>query len=303
MMTIKHTNLLKGVVVMTEPRKPRLANRKEMLQAQPYCPERWQVISRVHQRELCSLFKCQAVYAVLSLSLLATGLILQTHLNFVQEQGLFVTSGALNGLLQAIIFLVSLVLGLSIVTSIGHEQAAGMTADAFSDVLGKYLARVTSYLVLAIIYGCCLAILAALANFSFFPNLIWIGLASVLITAQVVALAIFLASLLSQGQVARNLFLSIMLALLVIQGGPEALTQITPQGVYDPLILSVQHGLASLRWTVSWISPYAHLNRGIEAAMIGHQATYLGTLLSAALQASLFLSLSLVILQRQEGSK
>jgi hypothetical protein len=128
MMTIKHTNLLKGVVVMTEPRKPRLANRKEMLQAQPYCPERWQVISRVHQRELCSLFKCQAVYAVLSLSLLATGLILQTHLNFVQEQGLFVTSGALNGLLQAIIFLVSLVLGLSIVTSIGHEQAAGMTS-------------------------------------------------------------------------------------------------------------------------------------------------------------------------------
>jgi hypothetical protein len=268
---------------------------------------RWRAVCRIQRRDLQAMLRGRGVYVVLSLSLLTSTLFLQNYLNFVQEQGLLVTSGALNAPLYAMIFLASLFLTLSVITMVGHEQAVGMiadlhgeTADAFSYVVGKHLAQVSAYLVMGIIYGCGLVIWAGLANFSVSLDLIWIGLVSVLITAQVVALAIFLA-VIYKGQTARNLFLSIVLILMVIQFGPEILANISPPGVYAHLSLSLQNSLASLSWIVTWISPYGHLSRGIEAVKMGSQAAYLTTLLSAALQTSLFIGFSIVSLERREG--
>ena len=309
-MTIKLTTLPGAIVTIPEVQKPGLITIGNWPQTPSRWQERLQTLSHIHQQELFMLFRRPALYIGLSLALLATGLMLQTHLNFVQGQGLHVTSGPLNGLLHGLIILASLGVGRSVISGPGREQVVGTpdqlraaNAAVFPNVLGKFLAQLTTVLVLGLTYGGCLVLMVGPANFSLSPDLIGIGLVSLLIMAQVVALALFVASLCSQDRAARNLFLGIVLTLIVIQSGPEALTHLTSQDVYTPLILAVQHALAWLRETVAWLSPYAQLSRGIEAVMIGQQVDYLTALSSAALQTVLFLSLSIIRLQRREALK
>ena len=299
-MTIKNVDLTRTLVAMSEP----------TLSVHPCWYERWQMVCRIQWQDLQVMFRGWGVYVVLSIALLTMSLFLQNYLYFTQEQGLLVTSGTLNGPLYGIIFLTSLFLALSIIASVSHERTVGMITDLYGEpagffayVVGKHLALMTTYLIMGVSYGYCLMILARLANVSLSPDLIWIGLVSILITSQVVALGIFLTMVYSRDQTARNLLLSIALVFITVQFGPEILANISSQGLYDHLTLSVQHNLASIQWIINWISPYAYLAQGIEAVMINNQAAYLTTLLRAALQTTLFLSLSIVTLQRQEGLK
>jgi len=159
---------------------------------------RWHATLLIQRREWRSMIFSWGLYIALSLALLAAILILRNHLNFVGENGLLVVSGAFTLPLFAVIIVSSLFLALSSVTTIAREREQGtMEAlfygpiDAFSYVLGKYLAQVATYLVMVIFYGCCFLFYAGLTNFTFSGDQYLVLLLSVLIASNFIVVGIF----------------------------------------------------------------------------------------------------------------
>ena len=267
---------------------------------------RWHAARLIQQRDLRSMLFGQGIYIVLSLSLLAAILILRNYLNFVDENGLLVVSGAFTLPLLTVVFLSSLFLALSSVTTIARERDQGTMetlfygpVDSIAYVLGKYLAQLVTYLVMVVIYAGYFLLYASLTNFTFPFNLNWLILLSIFIASDLIAVGIFFSTLSSKVRTAVFLFLSIILIFLVIETGQELLILIPlPEAYYNP-VLFLQNVFAFLNRVTDWLSPFSYLNQGLEAVRRGSSLSYLTTLLISIGYILVFLSLSIVALERK----
>ncbi|MCB0085803.1 MAG: hypothetical protein KDE47_32900, partial [Caldilineaceae bacterium] len=71
---------------------------------------RWRAVRLIQRRELRTMLFGFGLYVVIALGLMAAILLLRNYLNFVQESGLLVMSGAFNFPLFAVIFLAAIYL-------------------------------------------------------------------------------------------------------------------------------------------------------------------------------------------------
>ena len=249
----------------------------------------------------------RGVYIVLSLALLAAVLSLGNSLNFINENGLLVASGAFTFPLFVVIFLSSLFLALSSVATIARERDQGtMEAlfygpiDSLSYVLGKYLAQIAIYILMAIVYIAGFFLYAGLTNLTFSPGLLWVILLSVLVASDFIAVGIFLSTLSGKVRTAVLLFLSVALLFLVIEVGHEILLAIPVEGggYYNPLLF-LQNILTFLNQVVDWLSPIAYLSQGLEAIRRGSVTSYLLTFIISLIYTLIFLGLSVITLERK----
>lgn len=267
---------------------------------------RWHAARLIHRRDLRSMLLGYGVYLVLSLALLAGVLLLGNYLNFVDENGLLVLSGAFNLPLFAIIFLSAIFLALSSVATIARERDQGtMEAlfygpiDAIAYVLGKFLAQMATYLVMVAIYALCFIIYASFTNFTFPWSLGWVVLLSIWVTANVVTFGIFVSAWSSRVRTALLLFLSVVLVLVVIQFGQELLATIPLEGGYYNPVQLLQAALGALNEIISWLSPFSYLMQGMEAVRRQSSSTYLLVLAVSTFFSLLFFILSIVVLERK----
>jgi len=267
---------------------------------------RWHATWLIQRREWRSMIFGWGLYIALSLALLAAILILRNHLNFVGENGLLVVSGAFSLPLFAVIIVSSLFLALSSVTTIAREREQGtMEAlfygpiDAFSYVLGKYLAQVATYLVMLIFYGCCLLFYAGLTNFTFSGGQYLVLLLSVLIASNFIVIGIFFSALSGKVRTALLLFLGLILVFLAIELGRELVIATPLQGSYYNPVQFLQNVLSFLSQITAWLSPFSYLSLGMDAVRRGNAGAYLTILLISTAYTILFLGLSIVTLERK----
>lgn len=268
---------------------------------------RWNAVLLIQQRDFKSMIFGRGVYIVLSLALLAAVLALRNSLSFIDENGLLVASGAFTFPLFAVIFLSSLFLALSSVATIARERDQGtMEAlfygpiDSLSYVLGKYLAQITIYIVMTIVYVAGFFLYSGLTNFTFPLGLLWVILLSILVASNFIAVGIFLSTLSGKVRTALLLFLSVALLFLVIEVGHEILLAIpvAGSGYYNPLLF-LQNVLTFLNQIVDWLSPISYLNQGIEAIRRSSVASYLITFVISLIYTLIFLGLSVITLERK----
>lgn len=267
---------------------------------------RWRAAFLIQQRDLRSMVFGLGMYGVLGLSMLAATLILRNYLNFVNEKGLLVLSGAFTLPLFAAVFLSSLFLALSSVTTIARERDQGTMevlfygpVDGVSYILGKYLAHIVVYLMMVVVYGVGFVLYAGLTNFTFPPRLIWVLLLSILVTSDVVAFGMFLSTLSRTVRAALLLFLAIVLVFVVIQAGHTFLTTIPIQDRYYNPVLFLKNAFSFLNQVAGWLSPFSYLNQGLNAVGRGSGTTYLVMLVISAAYTVVFLGLSVVALERK----
>jgi ABC-type transport system involved in multi-copper enzyme maturation permease subunit len=267
---------------------------------------RWHAARLIQRRDLRSTILGIGIYVVLSTALLASALILRNHLNFVDENGLLVLSGAFVVPLFTTIFLCSLFLALSSVATIAREKDQGTMqvlfygpVDSLSYILGKYLAQMFTYLGAVVVFGGCFVLYAALTNFNFPFGMAAIILLSVLIASDLIAFGIFLSTLSSSVRGALMLFLGVVLVFGVIQAGHELLISLpSPSRYYNPLLF-LKNVLAFLNDVAGWLSPFSYLNRGMSAVQRGSVISFLLVALISAGYTMVFLGLSMVTLERK----
>jgi ABC-type transport system involved in multi-copper enzyme maturation permease subunit len=268
--------------------------------------QRWHAAALIQWRDLRAMILGRGIYLILSLALLAAIVILRNSLNFIDENGLLVASGAFTLPLFAVILVSALFLALSSVTTIARERDQGTLealfygpVDSVAYVLGKYLAQVGTYLVMVAIYVGSFLIYAGLTNFIFPASLGWVILLSILIVSNLIALGIFLSTLVGTVRTALLLFLGLVVVFLVIEAGHEVLAALPVQGGYYNPLLFLQNALALLNQGVDWLSPLAYLNQGMEAVRRESYIAYLAILLISALYTFIFLGLSVITLERK----
>ncbi|MCB9151990.1 MAG: ABC transporter permease [Caldilineaceae bacterium] len=267
---------------------------------------RWRAVRLIQQRELRTMLFGFGLYVVIALGLMAAILLLRNYLNFVQESGLLVMSGAFNFPLFAVIFLAAIYLAVSSVTTIARERDQGTMevlfygpVDSISYVLGKYLAQMATYLFMLLVFALCFGLFAGLTNFSFPGNVGWVVLLSILVVSDVVAFSIFLSAQSSSVRTALLLFLSILLGLMLIQFGREILSAIPVTGRYYNPMLFMQNVLVNLNSVARWVSPFSYLMQGMEAVRRGSMDVYALLAATSVLFSLLFLGLSVVLLERK----
>ena len=267
---------------------------------------RWRAVRLIQRRELRTMLFGFGLYVVIALGLMAAILLLRNYLNFVQESGLLVMSGAFNFPLFAVIFLAAIYLAISSVTTIARERDQGTMevlfygpVDSISYVLGKYLAQMATYLFMLLVFALCFGLFAGLTNFSFPGNVGWVVLLSILVVSDVVAFSIFLSAQSSSVRTALFLFLSILLGLILIQFGREILSAIPVTGRYYNPVLFMQNVLVNLNSVARWVSPFSYLMQGMEAVRRGSMDMYAVLAATSVLFSLLFLGLSVVLLERK----
>jgi ABC-type transport system involved in multi-copper enzyme maturation permease subunit len=230
---------------------------------------RWHLARAVQRRGLRAAIYRIGPYATLSAAISLAAAVLRNHVKSVQDSGFVVLSNPLVTPLFGAAILSSVYLAVVSTRTICREREQGTLEvlfygpmDTAAYLLGKYLTHMSVYSLMVAGYLIALALYALVTNFCFDLNLLWVSLLSAATTSAVMMLGILLSTLNRSAGRATFALLAVVLTLLGVQLG------------YDHLPISLQTAFTWLKRTVNWLSPFAHLERGIDALLRGSIAEY-----------------------------
>jgi len=271
---------------------------------------RWHLARAVQRRELHATLYSLGLYVILAVSIAAAATVLRNQIVAVQDSGLSVLSNPFAGSFLGAVVLSSLYLALTSTVTIARERDQGTLEvlfyapmDPLAYLLGKYLAQLAAYALMVIVYLATLAVYALVTNLAFTPRLLGAVLLSVITASTVVAVGFLLSTLNRSARGALVALLGIIAVFLTVQLGHDYVAGLTaglPVNRANPLLF-LQTVLAWLDEILSWLSPFAHLERGIDALLRGSLGEY-GLMLALSLVYSVFVfGLAVRALQHRGG--
>jgi len=244
---------------------------------------RWHLARTIQRRDLRATIYGIGPYATLSVAIAVAAAVLRNHVKSVQDSGFVVLSSPFVTPLFAAAVLSSVYLAVASTRTICRERKQGTLEalfygpmDAVAYLLGKYLAQMSVYSLMVAGYLIAFALYALITNFCFDLNLLLATLLSVATTSALVTLGILLSTLNRSAPSALSALLAVVLALLGVQLKRDyffSLVSELARGHHN-LPLSLQTAFTWLNLAVNWLSPFAHLERGIDALLRGSLAEY-----------------------------
>jgi ABC-type transport system involved in multi-copper enzyme maturation permease subunit len=244
---------------------------------------RWHLARTIQRRDLRATIYGIGPYATLSAAIALAAAVLRNHVKSVQDSGLVVLSSPFVTPLFGAAVLSSVYLAVASMRTICRERNQGMLEvlfygpmDAIAYLLGKYLTQISVYSLMVAGYLVAFALYALITNFCFDLNLLLATLLSVATTSAVVTLGILLSTLNRSARSALFTLLATVLAFLGVQLGNDYVSSLASELArgHHNLPLSLQTAFTWLNLTVNWLSPFAHLERGIDALLRGSIAEY-----------------------------
>jgi len=244
---------------------------------------RWHLARAVQRRGLRATIYRIGPYATLSAAIALAAAVLRNHVKSAQGSGFVVLSSPFITPLFGAAILSSVYLAVASTRTICREREQGTLEvlfygpmDTVAYLLGKYLAQMSVYSLMAAGYLIALALYALVTNFCFDPILLWVSLLSTATTSAVVMLGILLSALNRSARSALFALLAVVLALLGVQLERDYFCSLASELArgHHNLPFSLQTAFTWLNRTVNWLSPFAHLERGIDALLRGSIAEY-----------------------------
>jgi len=245
---------------------------------------RWHLACTIQRRDLRATLYSFGPYVTLSAAIAIAATILRNYVKSVQDGGLDILSNPFAIPLFGAVVLSSIYLAIVSTTTIARERDQGTLevlfygpVDATAYLLGKYLAQASTCVLMNIVYLAVFWLYALVTNFAFDPGLFWAAILSVAIASAVVAVSILLSTLYRSVRGALSTLLAITLVFLGIQLGHDYAAKLTGQlarGQSNPLLL-LQSILAWLDRILNWLSPFAYLERGMDALLRDNTGEYL----------------------------
>lgn len=245
---------------------------------------RWHLALTVQRRDLRATLYGFGLYVTMAAAIAVAATILRNYVKSVLDSGLYVLSNPFAIPLFGAVVLSSVYLAIVSTTTIARERDQGTLevlfygpVDIIAYLLGKYLAQMCVYALMAAGYLVAFALYALVTNFVFDLSLLWAALLSVATASVVVTLGILLSTLNRSVRSALFTLLAVVLAFLGVQLGHDYVSGLVSglaRGRYNPLLF-LQAVLTWLDQIVNWLSPFAHLERGIDALLRGSRGEYL----------------------------
>ncbi len=238
---------------------------------------RWHLARTIQRRDLRATLHSFSLYITLSVAIAAAATVLRNYVKSVQDDGLYVLAHPFVVPFFATAILSSIYMAIVSTTTVARERDRGSLEvlfyspiDIVAYLLGKYLALMSTFVLMVIVYVVVLLTCALVTNLSFDLTLSWAAVLSVATASAVVAVGILLSTL---DWSARG---AILLVLLGIQAGYDRVPGLTggsAQG-QSGLLLFLQTIWGWLNHILEWLSPFACLERGIDALLRGSAGEY-----------------------------
>ena len=245
---------------------------------------RWHLARTVQRRDLRATLYGFGLYVTLSAAVAVAATVLRNYVRSVQDGGLYILANPFALSLFGAVVLSSVYLALVSTTAIARERDQGTLevlfyspVDTVAYLLGKWLAQMGVYVLMVVVYLVILWLYALVTNFAFDLSLLWAALLSVMTASAVVAVGILQSTLNRSVRGALVALLSIVVVFLGVQLGHDYVSDLVAglaRGGSHPLLF-LQVVLGWLNRVFSWLSPFAYLERGIDALLRGSAGEYL----------------------------
>jgi ABC-type transport system involved in multi-copper enzyme maturation permease subunit len=255
--------------------------------------ERVRAARTIARRELFALLRSPSPLVALGVALTAASLGVRTVLGEIAESGLLARASPLYFPLFVATVVLASALAISSTLSVAREREAGTLevlfygpVDATACVVGKYAAQVLAYLALCPLLAASLLAYAWLTSLRFSGDLVLGLLLSALAAACTIAFGIFLSTLCGSIRAAILILVGVGGALIAVQAGSWLLAGLPARSV---ALAVVGPALAAANHVVNVVSPFAYLDRGMEAALVGDPGAYAGAVLSSLVYVAVLL--------------
>lgn len=238
---------------------------------------RWHLACTIQRRDLRTILHGFGLYITLSAAIAAAATVLRNCVESVQDNGLSVLAHPFVVPFFAAAILSSIYMAIVSTTTVAREREQGTLEvlfygpiDALAYLLGKYLALMSTFALMVIVYVVALLTCALVTNLSFDLTLPWAAALSVATTSAAVAAGILLSTL---NWSVRGAVLVVLLGIQVGYDRVPSLTGGLARG-QSGLLLFLQTILGWLNHILEWLSPFACLERGIDALLHSNAGEY-----------------------------
>jgi ABC-type Na+ efflux pump permease subunit len=248
---------------------------------------RWWVAAVITQREARAAMRGIGGYVALTLALIAATWVLLIDLRALEAGGLLVLADPFRPPLAIAMLVLAVFLALSAAVSTAGERESGTLealfyapVDEITCVLGKVGGLLAVYVAALPLVLASFALLALITGFALTPAILVSLALSIVPAAEVVAFGVLLSVGTSRVRTAVLLVAGVTAVLL---GATVAYSMILLVPITDPSspVLALRDALGTLAAVVGWISPFAYLERVVDAAMTGAWRTALISLAAA----------------------
>jgi ABC-type multidrug transport system permease subunit len=254
--------------------------------ARPLMPRiapQWRVMRRIAAQELHEALIGWPWYITAATGMLLAVLLIYNSLNFVASSKLLIMSRPFYLPLLVIATLAMLYIMAWGVLAIARPRDQGALrvlffapVDPLGLLGGHLLAGLAVYGLLLALTTPLLVLLAWLTNIPFPPLLLLGALVAPVFALLAVAIGLFLSSVAASSRSAMFLFIGVVLLVLGIQAGYQALLRVPPTNRYYDALLFARGLLRAISDVLDWVSPTALLSAGLDAVL---RASWLDLLL------------------------
>jgi len=250
--------------------KERVATRSDP----PVWPLRWRAARQIAGQELRDALFGWSFYLTAAIGPFLSALFVYNSLNFVATSGLLIQARPFYVPVLVTTTLAALYIAAWATLAIARPRDQGALrvlffapVDAYGVIGGHILAGVAIYALLVLTAAPLLGLLAALTNLPF-PPLLLVGLlVSPVFAVVAVAIGLCISTIAPSSRSAMFFLGATLLVVLAIPIGYTALLKVPPTSRYYDALLFLRGLMQTLRDLLNWISPYALLSAGTDAAM------------------------------------
>ena len=266
---------------------------------------RWTVISVIAWREAKSAMHGIGGYAVLTIALVGATWIHLVDVRALKAGDILVLADPFAPPLSVAMLVLALFLAVTAAISAARDRESGTLevlfygpVDEISYVLGKILGLLITYIAALPLLFISLALLALISGFSLTPIIFVSLLLSIVPAAEIIAFGVLLSIGTNRVRSAVLLLLGVMAVLLGVTVAYAMVLRIPIEDPSSP-VLSLRDALAALDAGVSWVSPFAYLERVVNAAVIGAWRTALLSLVAAIAYTAVIIALAAFWMRRR----
>ena len=265
----------------------------------------WNTLKVLVKKDLLTHIKSWGPYLTVTISFLTSSLILKKYMDGIGNNNILVTSDPLNFPLYISLVIVSFYLAIISVIAISRERDQGTLEVLFygpvnntSYIFSKYLADMIVFLFQVGFLIAYFVFVSKLTNLALSWHLVKGIVLSLFSASCVISFSLLISTATSKMRNSVIWIVALLGAFLSIQLANGILLRLNA-GTSAPLVQYLKSTINLVNAGIQWVTPFASLNKGVEAISIGNNQFYAVSILFALLYSSFFLAASVVVLSKK----
>lgn len=266
---------------------------------------RWHAIRVLQARDVRAILFSPGLYVALALGAAAAAFIVSNNLDAIATNHILILSDAFSAPFFASATIAMFFLALSSVASVVREKDQGTLevlfygpVDHAAYVLAKHGAQVVAYVGMSLSLGALFLAYAGITGLRIGTDFAFEVFLSVFTAAAVAAFGLFLSTATRSVRSAYALFLAVTVAFLALHFGAQLLSGVRLANNFSPLLFARDLTLA-LDAVLSYVSPYAVFENGVDAVVRQSFLDYVVALLLSCVHVVVLLAGAIYLLQRK----